>query len=215
MGIIADILLIVILILAFSYWRGKGLVKSVWKIAALVITIVLVMLLMDPAADFVSHTKIADNLESSISSVITVPPGGGVNIAETLNLPEFMQSEVEVATDATVNTAEAIKTAAAKSLTGAIIIIGVCVALFILIRLALMAAFLIIDGATKLPLIKGANKFLGGLLGMVNVLFIVLLALAVFTMLAPTDNILYEAIDKSYIVKYLYNNNFLLKLFMR
>lgn len=215
MGIIADLIFIAILILAYIYWHNRGLVKSIWKIAALVITVVLVMVLKDPAADFVSHTKLADNLESSLSSVITVPPGGGVNIAETLNLPEFMQSEVEVATDATVDTAEAIKNAAAKSLTGAIIIIGVCVALFILIRLLLMAAFLIINGATKLPLIKGANKVLGGLLGMVNILFIVLLGLAVVTALAPTDNILYEAIDKSYIVKYLYNNNFLLKLFMR
>ena len=88
-------------------------------------------------------------------------------------------------------------------------------ALFILIRLALMVVFRIVDSATKLPLIKGANKLLGGLLGMVNVIFIVLLALAIFTMLAPTDNIVYEAIDKSYIVKFLYNNNILLKLFMR
>ncbi|MBQ2670303.1 MAG: CvpA family protein [Clostridia bacterium] len=215
MGIIADILLVLILILSFSYWRKKGLVKSVWKIAALIITIVLVMFLKNPAADFVSHTQIADNLENSVSSIITIPPGGGVNIAETLKLPEFMQNEVKVATDATINTAEAIKSAAAKSLTGAIIIIGVCVALFILIRLALMVVFLIVDSATKLPLIKGANKLLGGLLGMVNVIFIVLLALAVFTMLAPTDNIVYEAIDKSYIVKFLYNNNILLKLFMR
>lgn len=215
MGIIADIVFIAILILAYLYGHNRGLVKSVWKIAALVITILLVMLLKNPAAEFISHTKLAGSLESSLSSVITVPPGGGVNIAETLNLPEFMQSEIEVAADASANTAEAIKNAAAKSLADAIIVIGVCIALFVLIRLALMAAFLIVNAVTKLPLVKGANKFLGGLLGAVNILFIALLALAVLTMFAPSDNVLYDVIDKSYIVKYLYNNNILLKLFMR
>ena len=215
MGTITDIIFIAILILAFIYGHNKGLVKSVWKIAALIITIFLVMTLKDPATEFVSRTPLAENLEHSLSEVITVPPGGGVNIAQTLNLPEFMQHNIQVATGTAAETAEAIKNAATKSLAGTILVIGVCVALFILIRLVLMAVFMIINGLTKVPLVKGANKFLGGLFGMINIVFIVMLALAIFTMVAPADNFMYEAIDKSYIIKFLYNNNLLLRIFMR
>lgn len=215
MSVLADILLVAILVTAFIYWHNKGLVKSIWKIAALIVTIVLVLLLKNPVADYISDTNLAVNLNNSISEMISVPPGGGVNITETLNLPEFMHKELEVGAESAKNTAEAINRTAASALTDTIIIIGVCIALFILIRLALMAAFMLINTATKLPVIKGANKLLGGILGMINVIFIVFLALALFTMFAPTDHNMYDIIDKSYLVKYLYNNNILLKLFMR
>lgn len=215
MSILADIILVAILIAAFVYWRNKGLVKSVWKIAALIITIVLVLLLKNPATDFISHTKLAENLNNSISGMITIPPGGGVNITERLNLPEFMQTGIDIGAESGKNAAEAINNAAALTLTDTIIAIGVCISLFILIRLALTAAFLVVNTCTKLPVIRGANKLLGGILGMINVVFIIFLALALFTIFAPSDNNLYNIIDKSHLVKYFYNNNILLRLFMQ
>ncbi len=215
MSVIADICLVAIFIAAFIYWHNKGLVRSVWKIAALAATIILVMFLKDPVADYISQTKLADNINNSLSQVINVPPGGGVNIAETLNLPEVIQDKLQIGIDSSLSAADAINNAAANALTGAVINIGVCVALFILIRLVLMVLYIIVDSAVKLPILKGTNKFLGGLLGVINMLFIVLLALMLLAMYAPSDSGLYEIINNSYLVRYLYNNNILLKLFIR
>lgn len=215
MSLILDIALAALLILAYTFGRKKGLVKSVWKIAALVITVAAVMLLKNPVVDFITGTKAAANIYQAISDKIQLPPGGGVNITESLHLPSFMQPHIDAGVESVQNTASAVNDAAAMSLTRIIILIAVCVGLFIIIRLLLTGVYYILNGLTKAPVIKGANRFLGGVLGMVNMIFIVFLALALFTMLAPADSFLYEAIDKSYIVKYLYNNNFLLKLFMR
>ena len=209
MSIIADICLAAIFVAAFVYWYSKGLIKSVWKIVALAATIILVMLLKTPVTDYISQTKLAENISSSLSQVITVPPGGGVNIAENLNLPEVIQDKLMIGIDSSLSTA------AANALTGAIINIGVCVVLFIFIRLVLMVLYIIIDSAVKLPILKGTNKFLGGLLGVINILFIVLLILMLLAMYAPSDSGLYEIINNSYLVKFLYNNNILLKLFIR
>ncbi len=215
MSIIADICLAAIFVAAFVYWYSKGLIKSVWKIVALAATIILVMLLKTPVTDYISQTKLAENINNSLSQVITVPPGGGVNIAENLNLPEVIQDKLMIGIDSSLSTADAIKNAAANALTGAIINIGVCVVLFIFIRLVLMVLYIIIDSAAKLPILKGTNKFLGGLLGVINILFIVLLILMLLAMYAPSDSGLYEIINNSYLVRFLYNNNILLKLFIR
>ena len=215
MSIIADLCLAAIFIAAFVYWHNKGLVKSIWKIAALAATIILVIFLKDPVTDYIKQTKIAENINQSLAQVITVPPGGGVNIAQSLNLPEVIQGSLQIGIDSSLSTAEAMKTAAAAALSDAIINIGVCALLFIIIRLLLMLAYILVDSATKLPVIKGTNKFLGGLLGVVNILFIVFLALMLLAMYAPSDSGLYGIIDHTYLVKFLYNNNILLKLFIK
>ena len=215
MSIIADICLAAIFVAAFVYWHNKGLIKSVWKIAALAATIILVMFLKDPVANYIGQTKVAENINNSLSQVITVPPGGGVNIAENLNLPEVIQDKLQIGIDSSLSTADAIKNAAANALTGAVINIGVSVVLFILIRLILMVVYIIVDSLVKLPVLKGANKFLGGLLGVINMLFIVFLALMLLAMYAPSDSGLYDIVNGSHLVRFLYNNNILLKLFIR
>ena len=48
-----------------------------------------------------------------------------------------------------------------------------CVALFIIIRLILMAVYMIINGITEAPIIKGVNKFMGGIFATINIIFII------------------------------------------
>ena len=215
MSLILDIILAALLIIAYIAGRKKGLLKSIWKIAALAVTIILVLLLKDPAVDFVSGTRAASDIYSSISDKITIPSGGGVNITESLHLPEFMQSQINEGLTGAQNTASQVTDTAAISLTQIVILIGVCIALFIIIRLILMAVFHILNGLTKAPGIKSVNRFAGGVLSVINMIFIIFLALALFTLFAPADSFLYEAINKSHIVKYFYNYNILLQLFMK
>lgn len=210
-----DIVLIALLLIAFTVGYKKGFVKSVWKIAALVITIALVMMLKTPAVNYLSGTSLAETINTKVSETVSLPQGGGVNIAESLNLPKFMQSEVNDQISSDPNTQISINDTVNSSLTSLFITIITCTGLFIIIRLILTAVFMIVSGITELPIIKGVNKLVGGLLAAVNTLFIIFLALALVSMFAPADSKLFEAINNTYLVKYFYNYNILLQLFMK
>lgn len=91
--------------------------------------------------------------------------GGGVDIAETLNLPEFIQSDMTNQIDSTNNAVNSINEKTVMWLTNLCLTVIACVALFIIIRLILMAVYMIINGITEAPIIKGVNKFMGGIFG--------------------------------------------------
>lgn len=211
MGMILDIILIALLVLAFFIGYKKGFVKSVWKITALILTIALIFILKAPAVKFLSGTNLAATINTKISE--SLPQGGGVDIAQTLNLPEFLRGEVD--SQITTEQGLPISDTVNSSLTSLFITIIACIGLFIIIRLILAAVFMIITAVTELPLIKGVNKLVGGLLGAVNILFIVYLLLAVMSLFASADSVLFEGINNTQLVKYLYNYNILLQLFMK
>ncbi len=215
MSIILDIILLTLLVISFIIGYKRGFIKSIWKITALVITIVLVMALKTPAENMLKGTQMAEGIHNSISEKVRIPQGGGVNIAETLNLPEFMQSAVNTRLNGEEGVVTSLNLTAAQVITGISITIIACVGLFVIIRLILMAAYIIISGTAKLPVIRGVNKFIGGIFGAVNMVFIIFLLLAIVSLYASADNKLFEMINDSYIVKYFYNYNILLKLFMR
>lgn len=215
MSIILDILLAVIIVLAFRTGAKKGLVKSIRTVAAFVLTLVLVAALKGPAIDYMSGTDMAGRISGSISDKVHIPQGGGVNIAERLNLPQVVQGSVNTKLSEMDLAVTSINDAVSSSLTGIFMTIIVCIGLFIIIRLLLMFLFMIFDAAAKLPVIRGANKMLGGLLGVVSAVFIIFIALGLVSLFAPADSSLFEAIDNTYAVKYFYNYNILLQLFMK
>ena len=206
MNITLDIILLAVLVISFVIGYKKGFVKSVWKIVALVVTIVLVLALKTPTVNFLAGSALANNISTKIAENVNIPQGGGVDIAETLNLPEFIQSDM-------TNQIDSKKTV--MWLTNLCLTVIACVALFIIIRLILMAVYMIINGITEAPIIKGVNKFMGGIFATINIIFIIFLLLALVSMFAPAESNLYEMIDKTYAVKYLYNYNILLQLFMK
>ena len=208
MNITLDIILLAVLVISFVIGYKKGFVKSVWKIVALVVTIVLVLALKTPTVNFLAGSALANNISTKIA-------GGGVDIAETLNLPEFIQSDMTNQIDSTNNAVNSINEKTVMWLTNLCLTVIACVALFIIIRLILMAVYMIINGITEAPIIKGVNKFMGGIFATINIIFIIFLLLALVSMFAPAESNLYEMIDKTYAVKYLYNYNILLQLFMK
>lgn len=213
MNILLDIILIALLIIGFSLGYRKGFVKSVWKIVALILTIVLVLMLKTPTVNFLMGTRFAESMSTKISETVSLPQGGGVNIAENLNLPQFMQGEVNDQIVTMQGTT--INDTVTQSLTGIFIKIAACIALFIVIRILLALIFWVITLITELPIIRGVNKLVGGLLMLINVTFIILLLLAALSLYAPADSSLFDSIGNTYIVKYFYDYNILLQLFMK
>lgn len=163
MNITLDIILLAVLVISFVIGYKKGFVKSVWKIVALVVTIVLVLALKTPTVNFLAGSALANNISTKIAENVNIPQGGGVDIAETLNLPEFIQSDMTNQIDSTNNAVNSINEKTVMWLTNLCLTVIACVALFIIIRLILMAVYMIINGITEAPIIKGVNKFMGGI----------------------------------------------------
>lgn len=213
MNIIPDLILLALIAIAFITGYKKGFVKSVWKIAALIVTVVLVLALKTPAINYISGTEFAAALNEKIGETVNIPQGGGVNIAEVLNLPEFMRGDVNNQISSSI--VSSVNDTVNSSLTNIFLTIIVSVALFIIIRILLTAVFMVINGVSKAPVINGVNRMAGGLLAAVNIVFAVFIALALVSLFAPADSSLFEMIENTYAVKYLYNYNILLQLFMK
>lgn len=213
MNIIPDLILLALIAIAFITGYKKGFVKSVWKIAALIVTVVLVLALKTPSINYISGTEFAAALNEKIGETVNIPQGGGVNIAEVLNLPEFMRGDVNNQISSGI--VSSVNDTVNSSLTNIFLTIIVSVALFIIIRILLTAVFMVINGVSKAPVINGVNRMAGGLLAAVNIVFAVFIALALVSLFAPADSSLFEMIENTYAVKYLYNYNILLQLFMK
>ena len=199
MNITLDIILLAVLVISFVIGYKKGFVKSVWKIVALVVTIVLVLALKTPTINFLAGSALANNISTKIAENVNIPQGGGVDIAETLNLPEFIQSDMTNQIDSTNNAVIRItKKTVNVAYNLCIDRVIACVALFIIIRLILMAVYMIINGITEAPIIKGVNKFMGGIFATINIIFIIFLLLALVSMFAPAESNLYEMIEQNH-----------------
>lgn len=228
---ILDLIVIGIIVLSFMISAKKGFVRSVWKITALIITIVLVMALKTPTVTFLAGTNVSDTIYDFISERLTVQIENPVEEtveteAETGTnenksfIPKFILDEVINPDntnrmydnlEASINRGTDVIT---RRLTLWALNIIAAAGLFILIRVILSVLFMLLDGASKLPVINQANALLGGMLGAVNTIAVIYIACALVSVFAADTEIL-ALIDKSTLVKYLYNYNILLKLIIR
>ena len=184
---ILDIIVIGILLLSFIIGSKRGLIKSLQGIFGWVFTGIVVFVLLNPAVEYLSQTGIAVWVNDYISQNITLPE----NIVMMINAGggDF-----------------------ATLLTGAVIkIISLCL-LIILSKLLIWIVFSVLDIAAKLPFLNQTNKLLGGVLSLVSTVLFMYLVCAVLSVTASPS--IYEYINSTRIVKFLFENNVLLGLFM-
>ncbi|MGN0149064.1 MAG: CvpA family protein [Clostridia bacterium] len=224
---ILDLIAAAIVVLSFIVNLRRGLVKSVWKITALVLTIVLVIALKTPVVNYLAGTDMANRIYKSVSDSLTVElenPLDEVNTdeeaAKSGTIPPYLMEQMlktvnsDSVYDNINSSIEKGMDELARRLTMLMLKIIAVIGLFIIIRILLMAVFIVLDGASKLPVIGHANALLGGILGIINALAIIYIVCAVLSLLSVSSDI-QNLINQSYIVKYFYNYNILLQLIMK
>ena len=196
---ILDIILVALVVLCYITGAKKGLVKSIWKTAAWILTIALVWVFANPFLQFASQTQIYQKLNIAVNEKIV-----STYQSEMPDMPEYMEIVAEESNEAAQNAA----TAASD------VISNVCVyiVLFVLIRLLIGLVLGVLDMLAKLPVISFTNSLAGGLLGVVNVMFVIEIILALLSVFAIREATV--VIESSQVVKYLYDNNILLKFFI-
>lgn len=230
---VIDIFAIAIILFGVARGRKKGLVKSLQRIASWIITILLVFLLSDTAVNIMSQTPVADKVYDSVHSQVSEKAAGldlsALDNADNANefisratgMPQVLVPHVfgNIKTEEIKNSVnESVENAAAsiaKTVSELLIKIIANLLLFILIKIAITIFFSVLNGVTSLPVLKGINGFLGMLFGFVNIMFIIYLVCALLYIILPVNSGIYSAINGTYLVRYLYNHNILLQLFMK
>lgn len=196
---ILDIILAALVLLCYITGAKKGLVKSIWKTAAWLLSILLMWAFANPFLQFAMQTPIYQKLNTAVSEKVISTYQG-----EIPAMPEYMEAIKEQGGEVAENAAAAV----------ADVVSNVCtyIVLFILIRILIGLVLLILDMFSKLPVISFTNSVAGGILGVVNAMFVIEIILALLSVFAVKEAT--EIIHSSQVVKYLYDNNILLKFFM-
>lgn len=211
----ADIVAGLLIIVSFVNGAKKGLIKSVWKIVAWILTIILTMAFLNSANEYAQTLPIRNTIKESISiklneKALEEPVLEEEQKNQSTGLPAFLEKNIDFSELAQDNIS-AVSDKIADDLTDIILKIAVFVILFLAIRLLLWLVLLLLDLTSKLPVIKSANRLLGGVMGLISMLFIIYTVCAFISFFASGNEVM-EVINSTYIVKYFYNNNILLRL---
>lgn len=201
LSIILDAALCVILIAAFCAGLKRGLLKTLWGLIALVLTIVLAAVLRPCVSESFKSSAIGAALRGYVYSAVEenacglIAPSGESREIYALPdkygiaLPELAEGSVSAAADA-----------AAEVVTE----IASVVFLVIIIRLALWIIHMILKFASALPVLKETNRIAGALAQLV------IAAAAVYAALAAAAVVGTDIFDDTIICKFMYDRNLLL-----
>lgn len=202
--LIADIVVSVIIIAAYVIGSRRGLVKTVWNAVSWIAAVAAVFLLIQPAVEVVQKTPIADNLNAKIYTMMQEKPEESIQRESAM--PKFMTENTDIIDSISEKTAE--------DITALVLKIAVGLSLFIIMKLVLLILFAVINAISRLPFVNSTNKLLGGLLGVINIMFVIYALCAAITLMTDNEEIL-GIINSSYVIKYFYDNNILMQLMLR
>lgn len=209
---IADIIAALIIAVAAFCGAKKGLVRSVFGLSSLILSLILSLTLYPLVTDFLADSVVGDYVRLNAYKVFDAQetePAEAQEAGETLHLPSVLSDGL---TNAANEAAGAIKESVAESTAAlALKLLGILV-VFILTKVILWALSHVLGIIAKLPVIRSLNKLLGGAMGVCYgiLLLYLLLALLTFTTTLKTFNKPTELVLESQYVSVMYNRNILL-----
>lgn len=213
MGIFVDIILLAIVMLNVYLGYKKGLIKVAFKIFAFLLAIIISLILFKPVSNFIiNNTEFDDTIRNAIISNsnqeqedIQIEEQENSNIIQKYIEENVKNAERELK-------AKAIETVA-DTVSIKITQVATAVGLFVVIRIILILLSFLTETIAKFPIIKQFNELGGTIYGLAKAIVIVYLILTIIFVLSSFEisKIVVDAIEKSYITKFLYENNLILK----
>ena len=157
-----DILIIAVITLSIMICYHKGVILSLFNMMSAVLSFVLIAVLYEPVVDAFKKSYIGLKLEEIIRSrVAEWFLDAEDNLLHSSETPQFIKDFLYSGTDTAT---EAISVLSDKILSMAVGVF-VFVVLVILIRLIVKYIPGILNSVAKIPLLRQANKILGGVMG--------------------------------------------------
>ena len=211
MGIILDVIVIAIFALNIFICYKKGLVRLAVGLIAVLTAIVLSIILYKPISNLViKNTGLDKKIENVIIENFSSETKDGQEV-KYVGLIDYLQKYVD---DAVTKTQNEIVYETANTLAVRVINVVVFLIIFIIVRAVLQLLTFISDIITSLPIIKQCNEVGGVLYGVIKALLIIyaILAIVFFVIFITGKSNISDIISSSYITKFFYENNILLKL---
>ena len=218
MGIIIDLILLAIILINVLIGYKRGLIKVAFNVFAFIIALIVTLILVRPVSYLIiNNTQMDENIKQIIiknneleneEQISDNNENSGKNIdkEDSTFIKKYIQKTIKEKTDNAKS--KAIETVA-DSISKKVIEIGVSIILFIIIRIIIIFLSFISDIISKFPIIKQLNEIGGIVYGLLKAIIIIYSIITIVFIVSsikgegPVGN----AIEKSFITKYLYNNN--------
>ena len=229
-GYILDAILVLIVVFCVAYSGKKGFFKASKNILTLVLTVTLLASMQGVMLEFLQDSAIGDNVKRMVSQNITktyeeeqLPEDADTTdteqslmICESLHLPDFLADSIEDSLAAMSEVKNNVMEVITDAITDLIMRIIAILMLFVLVKLFVFLIIKILDSLFSLPGLKAVNKSLGAVIGIVNAMLTVYIICGLVSLFTPMQSlaVVDSAIDKTVLVKYFYDTNLLLSLFI-
>ena len=210
-GIIIDVIIVSILALNVYSSYKKGLVNLAVGLIAFVAAVVLAVVLCKPISNIIiEKTDLDETIQNVIIENFSADTPEGAQV-QYVSIWSYLETYIGEAVGKTQNE---IVADTASTLSVKVINVGVMIAIYLIVRVALFALTFVADAITSLPILKQLNEVGGIAYGLVKSLIIIFVVLAiVFFVVGLTANeTISTAIDSTYITKFFYNNNVILNI---
>ena len=211
MGIILDVIVVAIIALNVYLCYKKGLVNLAVGLIAVVAAIILSVIFYKPITNLiVENTEFDEKLEDTIVETFA-PEGAEAGQVRYVGILSYLETEVGNVVNETKNEV-VYETASVMAVK--IINLIVFIIIFTVVRVALFALTFVADAITSLPILKQLDDVGGILYGLGKALLIIYVVLAIVSLVVSFVNstAVSDAISSSYVTKFFYDNNIILKL---
>lgn len=222
----------VIVFLAGMFVTGyaSGVIRILLSFIATIVAFLLALILAGPFSTFVKEsTPIYDGVKKQMTEYVSEYISDEMDSSsetiqkdaiKDLKLPSSIKDKLVENYTADVKLEMAVDTFSeylAASLADILVEAISVLILFIVIKLILRIIILLLNIISRLPIINGVNKTLGGFLGLaegVLILWIMCIALTAFSGTNVGEQLL-SAISSNEILNYIYSNNLVMKFLMK
>ena len=214
MGIVLDIIIIVIIALNIFLCYKKGLVKLAVGLIAVLAAVILSIVLYKPISNaIIKNTDIDEKIENVIIENFSTETNGNSEV-RYVGIIDYLEKYVD---DAVTKTQNEIVYETAGTMAVRFINIAVILMIFLVTRVALVVLTFVSDMITSLPILKQFNEVGGILYGVIKSLLIVyvILVIAFFIVYVTGNTTVADAISGSFVTKFFYEHNLILKLIFK
>lgn len=207
---VLDIIIIVLVIGAVILGNKKGFIKIASGFVTFLIAFVIAYIFANNVADYIRYdTGVGSKIEQSISTSISsaLDKENNEEKEETSKLSEMFGDKINEIVESNKDNTSVVITNYAFTGIG-------FVATFVVVKLVLIVATIMLDGVFNLPVLKSFNK-LGGIIASVILLLLkIWIVLAIIHFVSPMEFMqgIVKAIDSSVITSMLYDHNILVTL---
>lgn len=218
MAIFIDLIVIALVLLSTFLGYKKGLIGVAFKILSFLIAIVITILLYKPIANYIiNYTSLDDAISNTIvDKLSSTKIESGKVVKEESNLPEVVVDYINNGVEETVNQAkDNVVQIVAKNLSENVIYIISMIGIFIITKIALLFAKVLLEAVSELPIIKQFNETGGILYGILRGILLIYIILAILSFVLPMLNktTILAYINQTVLTQMLYNHNLILMLF--